>query len=198
MLAAEAVGVVLAGGLSSRMGADKAALCLGNEPLLLRARRIFHETGLRRVYLSGRARLGWNDDSVPDLYPDFGPVGGMVSVLRTLVDSGSPITVLFMPVDTPLVSSAMLIRMLQNTHADGCYFDGSPLPLLLNASDCVLAQCTHAMAGFVAGRTCSVKQFIAPLKLARITANTVEQNQLLNVNTPNEWKALCCELENRT
>lgn len=196
MLAAESVGVVLAGGRSSRMGSDKAALCIGHEPLLLRARRLLQDTGFQRVCLSGFARLGWTEDIVPDLYPEFGPVGGMVSVMRAVMDeSRVPVHVLFMPVDTPLMSMDLLRAMLQNPGVDGCCVAGSPLPVLLKTTPSVLAQCEQALAGFLQGRACSVKQFMAPLDCVRVHA---PPDQLLNVNTPTEWKAFCCEFENRT
>ena len=80
-------GVVLAGGLSTRMGTDKAFLIPGDEgPVLVeRARRALAGAGARELLAvggdGGRLReLGFT--TVPDRVPWAGPLGGLISGLR--------------------------------------------------------------------------------------------------------------------
>ena len=51
-------GRVLAGGLSSRFGSDKALYCLDGEPMAVRTARILTEAGLSSVALVVRAPRG--------------------------------------------------------------------------------------------------------------------------------------------
>lgn len=75
-------GVVLAGGLSSRMGRDKALMKLmrGEEPdLLARAANVLSSC-CRRVIVVGRAHPV--HESYPDDIPGGGPVGGIATALE--------------------------------------------------------------------------------------------------------------------
>lgn len=194
----EAIGVVLAGGKSSRMGQDKADLQLAGESLLARARRTLLNAGCHRVVLSGQARTTWHDPVVTDRLPDTGPVGGIISTLQWLSEQHtSPVSALFIPVDTPLLSSALLRTLLnQGVHNDGCRISDSPLPLILNTTDAVLAQCTHMLPELTRGKSCSIRQFIQPLALSEIRLNESIKPLLVNVNTPTEWENLRREFEN--
>lgn len=79
-------GVVLAGGGSTRMGSDKAALPIAGEPLLRRVVRRLH-AALTEVIVIGPRDLA---DLVPDVMvladmrPGMGPLGGMETALRTV------------------------------------------------------------------------------------------------------------------
>ncbi len=76
-------GFILAGGVSSRMGRDKALLEIGGVPLALRTARLM-EPLLRRVTLIGSpARFGELGMTVaPDDEPGRGPLGGIATALR--------------------------------------------------------------------------------------------------------------------
>lgn len=197
--ATETIGVILAGGQSSRMGQDKAALRIAGEPLLLRARRVLLAAGCDQVLLSGHPRLDWPDSHVPDQYPGTGPVGGMVSALSTIARQNQhpALCLLFIPVDVPLLSPTLLAAMLKKvTKSDvGCRIAHSPLPVVLKPTERVLDQCGLAMSELVAGRSWSVKRFIEPFDLIALDDNESVRSQLVNVNTPAEWEGLLRELE---
>jgi len=72
---------VLAGGRSSRMGSDKALLTYGSHTLLERALRIASECG--KIYIVGaRDRYANFGETIEDIYPGCGPLGGIHAALR--------------------------------------------------------------------------------------------------------------------
>ena len=108
---ADAVGFVLAGGKSSRMGTDKALLEFRGEPLIARAIGILNGVGLP-VCIAGarpesRARLESFAPVLPDDEIDLGPLGGVCTALRSTTAQ----YVVFLPVDTPFVPPS-LVRYL--------------------------------------------------------------------------------------
>jgi len=85
--AGECMGVVLAGGASTRMGWDKAFIEVDGVPMVARAAAALTAAGAAAVLTVGgdRARL---DDlgllAVPDLHPGEGPLGGVITALAAL------------------------------------------------------------------------------------------------------------------
>src|SRR5262245_50591350 len=88
---------ILAGGLSSRMGRDKASLRLGRRTLLGHIRAIASGLGLPVRVL--------RDDAVPRC----GPLGGLYTALQ----SGTHEAELFLACDMPLVSRELLEKLLR-------------------------------------------------------------------------------------
>jgi molybdopterin-guanine dinucleotide biosynthesis protein A len=107
-------GYVLAGGRSSRMGADKALLQLAGKPLIHYA-----VSKLRRVcadvhILSSNPELAAYAPLVHDLHPDCGPAGGMEAGL-----AHSPhVWNLFLAVDMPFLPSGLIWAALSQWLAD--------------------------------------------------------------------------------
>jgi len=107
---AAAVGFVMAGGRSDRMGCDKALLPRGSGTLLdhavARLRRACSEV---RILCGPERRYeGHGADVVVDTIPGAGPLGGVYSGLRTLED----VPGLFLAVDLPVVPDALLDHLL--------------------------------------------------------------------------------------
>ena len=95
---------VLAGGRSSRMGADKALLPLGKQTLLEHAlRTVSAALGGARIVgpKSSYARFG---DIVEDIYPGCGPLGGIHAALTASKTDGN----LMLSVDMPLMTPQFL------------------------------------------------------------------------------------------
>lgn len=97
-------GYILAGGRSSRMGADKSLLMLGGKPLIRHAvdklRGICEPVHIlsRDPALSAYAPL------VPDLHPGCGPIGGIEAALAHSSSAWN----LVLPVDVPFLPSEVL------------------------------------------------------------------------------------------
>lgn len=83
-----AVGVILCGGRSRRMQADKASLHFGGEPLLARMVRIVSAAGLPCMVVAADGQeLPTTPDGVRvvrDRYPQAGPLGGLATALSAL------------------------------------------------------------------------------------------------------------------
>jgi len=102
------LGVVLAGGTSSRMGVDKARLSFGGEPLLRRVgERLARVTG--KVLVSGRdpADCDWCVPWVPDAVPGFGPASGVLTALEAAGRA-----CLVVSCDLPFLDEATLRRLV--------------------------------------------------------------------------------------
>ena len=79
---AGAVGVVLCGGASRRMGADKATLLLGGVAMARRTADALRSSGLGTVLTVGgdaAALLGVGDRHLDDAHPGEGPLGGVAT-----------------------------------------------------------------------------------------------------------------------
>lgn len=97
-------GYVLAGGQSSRMGCDKALLCLAGKPLVLHAvvklRRVCMEVSV----LGSNPELDAYAPLVRDVHPGCGPMGGLEAALLQSRFEWN----LFLPVDVPFVPTVYL------------------------------------------------------------------------------------------
>ena len=102
------LGVVLAGGKSSRMGRDKARLTFFGQPLLCRAVEVLAQvTG--EVLVSGRdpAPFGLKAPWLPDDPPELGPAGGVLTVLDAVRRS-----CLVVSCDLPFLDASILSRLV--------------------------------------------------------------------------------------
>lgn len=99
---------LLAGGLSTRMGRDKARLRLGRRTLLGHVRAAARATG-RPVRLIRR-----------DLVARCGPLGGIYTALKT----SRADAVLFLACDMPFVSAELLQKLLRRAPRSRAVFTG--------------------------------------------------------------------------
>jgi molybdopterin-guanine dinucleotide biosynthesis protein A len=106
--------VILAGGQSSRMGRDKAALELAGETLLARQIRLVQAAGAAEVFISGRAGRDDTKFGCPvlaDNFPQAGPLAGIESALQKCCNP----LLLVLAVDMPLMSAAVLEELLKKS-----------------------------------------------------------------------------------
>jgi molybdenum cofactor guanylyltransferase len=105
-----AVGFVLAGGRSSRMGADKSLVLLDGRPLLAHALGILREAGLAASVAGGQPALSAFAPLVVDDRPGLGPLSGICAALA----STSARLVVFLSVDLPLLPASLVSCLLQH------------------------------------------------------------------------------------
>ena len=123
----ECLGVVLAGGLSSRMGQSKAQL-LRNESsklsMLTFSKQILSGAGIHNIVVSG------DHYDVADKVKKWGPVGGILSVLVSYPQVKS---LLILPVDLPLITATALteLRIKGELSQQATYYTNHYLPLYL-------------------------------------------------------------------
>ena len=106
-------GFVLAGGKSSRMGADKAALSLNGRTLLEHALAAIRPVSEQVFIIGSRALYGSFGPGYEDIVPGCGPLGG---VHAALTHSQTELN-LIIAVDTPFLTPELL-RYLAKRAAD--------------------------------------------------------------------------------
>jgi molybdopterin-guanine dinucleotide biosynthesis protein A len=111
----DAVGFVLAGGRSSRMGTDKALVQLDGQPLVARAVRILQEAGLTAFMAGGQPALADLAPLVQDRQPGLGPLSGICAALA----SASARYAVFLPVDLPLLPASLVVHLLRHARITG-------------------------------------------------------------------------------
>ncbi len=175
---------IMAGGRSSRMGTDKAAVVLAGETLLDRAVKRWAGWGdalFVSVGKPGRARLA-PAGTVPvfDRFPDCGPLGGLHGGLAVCT---TPL-LLLCAVDTPFLTPALAERLAGGIgEADACVFtlDGRPQPLfgLYRVSPCLPA----AQALLQSGER-RMRALLERVDTASVP--TADGRAFQNLNTPGE------------
>jgi molybdopterin-guanine dinucleotide biosynthesis protein A len=104
---------ILAGGKSTRMGTDKAFLPLKGRTLLAHALETAHAL-TNAVFLVGDpAKFAGFGSTIPDIFPDTGPLGGIHSAL--VADKAE--LNLILGVDMPLVTGYLLSYLIQQAQA---------------------------------------------------------------------------------
>jgi molybdopterin-guanine dinucleotide biosynthesis protein A len=187
MKSAPVLGLVLAGGASTRMRRDKAALDYHGKPQLRWTWELLEEiTG--RAFVSVRSeqtsealRVGL--PQIVDQLEDAGPIAGIVSALRAHPGHAF----LVVACDLPFISRSTLEHLLEHrdaTRVATAYrsaHDGLPEPLCALYEPTALASMEEFLAD---GRDCPRKF------LMRSNALILEQpdpRSLDNVNTPDEF-----------
>jgi molybdopterin-guanine dinucleotide biosynthesis protein A len=142
----EAVGIVLAGGRSSRMGRDKADVeWRPGQTLLARAVALAEAAGCAHVIVSGN-RPGY--DHVVDRSPGAGPLGGIESVLAERRETLDGRLLLVVPLDMPMLTRATLTRLLEagRASAQGAMHANGPLPMAVWCSEALHAAVHRVMS----------------------------------------------------
>ena len=184
--------LLMSGGLSSRMGRPKALLEVCGEPLIDRIARTGEGFGERI--------LSANDDSIPtpagfarvgDIFTGCGPMGGLHAALSAC-KSDALITV---PCDAPRITreavkdlAAQFEEGLDALILEGS--DGRVHPMMgVYAKSCLPALTAHLEAGRF-----KLMLMLGELRVKRVRLpETIPQCVLQNLNTPEDYAALCRE-----
>lgn len=200
-------GLILAGGLSTRMGADKAALAIAGKPLLVRLAEAMAQAGCRPIAVSVadeereaayRAMLQGSEAAslvhyVRDVYPGNGPLAGLHAGLSNL-PSGYAFV---MACDMPVLSVPLLRRMegaaarLERSGAAGpdvVLAPRQPFHALYHTR--IAARVEHALkAGDL-----RVMRLLGELDRLEVDITPEESAAFLNLNTPESFGAYAAEL----
>lgn len=105
-------GIILAGGMSRRMGRDKARLVLGDKTLLQWQVDKLCALGITDILISGGEHLALpGTRTVPDILPQRGPLGGLHACLSQAQNSRCMV----LSVDTPLLPVNALARLCRSS-----------------------------------------------------------------------------------
>ena len=183
-------GVVLAGGLSRRFGRDKARALLLGRPMIEYPLQALSERTSICVVVGGRP--WWPDGEPPrariiaDLYPGRGPLGALVTALRTI----STPWCLFVACDMPLVEPPvldLLIERARTSSHDAIAFrvHGRPQPFVAAYSRRCLPVLERRLAEGELKMVDSFPElrvdFLAPADLEEVGGTSWS---FFNVNTP--------------
>jgi molybdopterin-guanine dinucleotide biosynthesis protein A len=181
-------GLVLSGGRSLRMQRDKAGLEYDGRPQLVRAMDLLQPL-VERAFVS--VRSDQRDDpvrasyeSIADIQPDLGPIGGIHAALHTYPDRAW----LVLACDLPFLDSVTLRHLIaRRAHrriatAFRSSFDGLPEPLCAIFEPAALEQIERWLArgkqcprGFLAEAQADVELLDLPSAQALDNINTVEE-----------------------
>ena len=181
---------ILAGGQSQRMGTDKAALEIGGMTLLERTARLALAAGLP-VLVVGRVRPdGWALPEVrfiPDAKPGLGPAGGLAAALHH-----AQTAVLALACDLPLLTEEALHWLMAQVRSQFApsglvTVNGDRREPLFAVYDLTCLPLTEAR--LAEGRR-SLRGIIEAGQFAFAPAPDWVAAQLVNVNTPDEWRQI--------
>lgn len=170
--------LILTGGTSSRMGADKASTLWGELRAVDRVAELARALGAERVITVGGGDFGL--EAVPDPVAHGGPVAGLLAGLAALGDEFDRVIVL--AVDAPTVTLADLEPLLASPGA-GASYEGLPLPMVLKAS----AVPQDAEANW------PLRRFVERTGLQQMASPHSAGLRLRGANTPGEREALLRE-----
>lgn len=111
----DAVGFVLAGGQSRRMGRDKALVEFRGEVLIARAVGVLREAGLEVSIAGAHSALETFAPIVRDTQPGLGPLSGICAALRSITARHA----VFLSVDMPLLPPGLIEYLLFHACSTG-------------------------------------------------------------------------------
>ncbi len=110
--------LLLAGGLSSRMGSDKAFLSYQGNPLWLHQLEKFKVIGAEKIFISrGSGQSDWECDEtfVWDRFEQAGPMGGILAGMEVAQNKW----MMVLAVDLPMISVSVLQNLVAAASEDG-------------------------------------------------------------------------------
>lgn len=204
----DCLGVVLAGGLSSRMGQDKAQLkrqqhavspsAKSAHSMLDFSKQLLADAGIKDIVISG------DHHQIPDRVAHAGPVGGIYSVIAHYLANSpehlQPKALLILPVDLPLMTVSALteLRLKGELSHKATFFSDSqknmhhiPLYLPNNAFlNMFLMQAFHREQLLTNSKNNkngpSVRAMLEQIPHQAIAS--LNNQVLFNTNTPEQWQ----------
>lgn len=198
---ASCYGLILAGGLSSRMGTDKAQLRRNGQTMLEYNQVLFESLGMKALISGG-------EKGIPDLLPQLGPLSGIYTAIKHCESEHLDVDALLItPVDMPLLTPQLLEKLVDTGEGTGLatYYTDCYLPLYLPVNNDIRDYLEPLFQGKENSerenggpegvgleQQTSFKKSPRSIKrmLASLNANelVVEDAQALsNINTPEEW-----------
>jgi molybdopterin-guanine dinucleotide biosynthesis protein A len=181
-------GFVLSGGLSSRMGSDKALLPYAGATLIeYVARQVERAAG--SVVLVGRpeAYRALPYRALADLAPEQGPLGGVVTALHSSTAAWNLIVACDMPAISSEILDAIVAAAVRRPEAAAVVPvtpDGRPQPLCAAYH----LRCREPFARMLAGGVRKMREALAGLNLVALPVPSADP--FLNLNTPEDWSAI--------
>jgi molybdenum cofactor guanylyltransferase len=188
---------VLAGGKSSRMGADKAFLQLAGKPLIERALSLARSVATEVQIVGDPEIFSGLGKVVSDIYPGHGPLGGIQAALKA---STSDLN-LVLGVDLPFLEKAFLSFLISAARSSNTTVTVPCSNGHLQTLCSVYRRGFAAVAepALLAGRN-RIDALFSAVSVRRIEENEIASagfspSIFRNVNTPEEWESARREFE---
>ncbi len=177
------LGIILAGGQSSRMGCDKAYVKLHNKTFYFHMEKLLLDVQLSSICISGKP-LG--EKSVEDVISNLGPLSGIYSVANSEIAKQYQY-LLIVPIDMPLLNVSVIETLLSNINGNDaiCYQDHY-LPLLIKKDSSFMKQLQWFM--YQPSYSLSIKNFLNCLSTKYIKIAQDQQPCFKNINTIDDLK----------
>jgi molybdenum cofactor guanylyltransferase len=182
---------IMAGGRSSRMGADKAFLELAGKPLIARAVELAQEAVPDVKIVGDPRKFAAYGTVIEDVYCDRGPLGGIHAALTNSLAEWN----LILAVDLPFIPARFLKYLLTRAESSNATVT---VPSLANRFQPLCAVYRKAFAS-IAERSLSegknkIDQLFREVILCAVSeeeliANGFDASIFRNLNTPEEWQA---------
>ncbi|HET7663009.1 MAG TPA: molybdenum cofactor guanylyltransferase [Rhodanobacteraceae bacterium] len=176
------IGIVLAGGQSSRMGRDKAMLSWNGRPLIEHQLAALRAAGVDEARVSGHHP---DYDGIADALSHMGPLSGLAGVAAELEDD---VELLVIPVDMPLLTPSLLQRLRTMNREAACLrYAGHVLPMRLRLD----ARCRARLDGLLHEsdpRRRSLRALQHAVGVEEIALPPDEATQLTDCNTEAIWR----------
>lgn len=175
--------IILAGGLSSRMGTSKADLIWGGKTLIEHQVDKMRSLGIEDIIVSGYAKPVEGAHFVPDKYLLKGPLGGIHAGLLAAENAHCLVT----SVDTPLVPVQTLFDLTQ-AHINGAnnitvLSHGDKIEPLMGVYERWLSRIAEDI---LQGDNTSVRQLMCRVGFSKF-AYTGDEKLLCDCNTPEDY-----------
>lgn len=172
------MGVVLAGGLSSRMGKDKALLKIASSTMIKRTERLLRNTSVDKVVIS---RNDGNPSHFSDIISGAGPLSGIHSIATRFPHYN----LLIQPVDLPLMDTKNLESLIAcgREQSKNVRFNGSNLPLFVQNTPQfrqILDYTLKYTQSYSVARLCS--------HFLMLELRSSAGSKIFNTNTPEQWR----------
>ncbi|MFT4994084.1 MAG: molybdopterin-guanine dinucleotide biosynthesis protein A [Paraglaciecola sp.] len=179
-------GLILAGGLSSRMGRDKAQLrsCHSGLSLLEECEALLPQVGVEHSLISSHR----HPDGLRDIIPQCGPISGIHAALDAINKHYHEVSELIvLPVDMPNLNAKGLTKLIRRGREvkQACCYQRCYLPLYLPVTDATHTYVRQLMQTVQNRGNYSLKHMLLTLDGIQIKAD--DEQLLLNINQPQEW-----------
>lgn len=181
-------GIILAGGKSQRMGTDKGLLLLDGKPFVTHIYEALQPlVGENCMVVSSNSDYDFlGCTRVEDIIPNKGPLGGIYTGLKY---SKTKMNIV-VSVDTPLVATELL-QWMYNKHSElflvtQLVVNGKTNPLVAVYDRSIRIQLSEA----IAGNQLKVRDLVNEVLHQDIQVPEKWKNQLVNINTPDEYQNL--------
>jgi molybdenum cofactor guanylyltransferase len=182
------LGVILAGGKSSRMGENKALLKINGVRFIDHMSSILFSVRpkLKGVIVSGSVP---GTSFIPDFYKDLGPLGGIASVIEHL-NNDFFTHLLLVPVDMPFLNPQILNPLITELKRmkliQAIRYRDYELPLLLNISSSLLHFLKIAIDD---PKRRSIRWLLNQLNATELSLNPEHGKKFTNLNYRSEYES---------